>query len=129
MIKSWVNDLNTTAFRIVASVWIAGLVILALVVAMLFFGWQPSALQLKVLTGIAGVVLTMMGFDVLQFIGKRFSDATYAAAKNPSQPVIVDTPAPVAAPASDGIAVPSAPAPPVAPVPDLSRIPAPEKGP
>lgn len=40
-----------------------------------------------------------------------------------------DPPANVAAPASDGIAVPSAPAPPVAPVPDLSKIPAPEKGP
>ena len=49
MIKAWVNDLNTTAFRIVVSVWIAAFVVVGLTIAMLFIGWQPSVLQLKVL--------------------------------------------------------------------------------
>lgn len=82
MIKAWVNDLNTTAFRIVVSVWIAAFVVVGLTTAMLFFGWQPTTLQLKVLNGVAASVLTMMGFDVLQFVGKRFSDAGYVAARN-----------------------------------------------
>ena len=50
--------------------------------AILFFGWQPNVLQLKVLSGIATSVLTMMGFDVVQFVGKRFSDAGYLAARS-----------------------------------------------
>lgn len=97
MIKDWVNDLNTTAFRIVVSVWIAAFVVVGLTTAMLFFGWQPSVLQLKVLSGVAASVLTMMGFDVLQFVGKRFSDAGYVAARNAS-PSVADVPASAPAP-------------------------------
>ena len=99
MIKDWVNDLNTTAFRIVVSVWIAAFVVVGLVTAMLFFGWQPSVLQLKVLSGIAASVLTMMGFDVVQFVGKRFSDAGYVAARNAS-PASVDSPGAASTPAA-----------------------------
>lgn len=94
MIKAWVNDVNTTSLRILVSIGLAVFLIIALTVAMLFFAWEPSAAQKWVLIGIAGGTLTMMGFDVIQFIGKRFSDATLAAAKNPSQPVSVETPAP-----------------------------------
>lgn len=118
MIKAWVNDVNTTSLRIVVSVFLAAVSIVMVLAAVLWKNWLPTAEQTRVLIGVAGVVLTMMGFDVLQFIGKRFSDATYAAAKNPSQPVSVDTPAvPVAASASDGVGAPSAPAQPVAPAP------------
>lgn len=115
MIKSWINDVNTTSLRIIVSVFLAAVSIMLVLVAVLLRNWLPTAEQTKVLIGVAGVVLTMMGFDVLQFIGKRFSDATYAAAKNPSQPVSVDTPpVPVAASASDGVGALPAPAQPVA---------------
>lgn len=93
MIKAWVNDVNSTSLRIIVSIGLAVFMIVALTIAMLFFGWEPSPAQKWVLLGIAGGILTMMGFDVIQFIGKRFSDATLAAAKNPTQPVNVDTPA------------------------------------
>jgi hypothetical protein len=124
MIKAWVNDVNTTSLRIVSSLAIAVVAVPMVLLAMLWFRWEPTALQLKVLIGLAGFVLTMMGFDVLQFVGKRFSDATYAAAKNPSQPVTVETPPPAAtdgpaprvAPASDGVGAPSASAQLAAPV-------------
>lgn len=113
MIKSWINDVNTTSLRIIVSVFLAAVSIMLVLVAVLLRNWLPTAEQTKVLIGVAGVVLTMMGFDVLQFASKRFSDATYAAAKNPSQPVSVDTP-PVAASASDGVGALPAPAQPVA---------------
>lgn len=103
MIKTWLNDINTTSLRIVVSIVLAATSILMILTAMLLKGWEPTAMQLKVLTGIGAGVLTMMGFDVLQFVGKRFSDATYAAAKNPTQPVSVETPpAPMPTAAPDG---------------------------
>jgi hypothetical protein len=98
VIKAWVNDLNTTAFRIVVSVLIAAVGVLVVLFGITVKAWDPSAGQIKVLIGLAGTVLTMMGFDVLQFVGKRFSDSGYAAAKNPTQPVVTDT-APVFPPA------------------------------
>jgi hypothetical protein len=80
--SAWVNTVNTTNLRIVMSSFGAVLNITALMVAMLFFAWEPSAVQLRVLGGCAAVLLTMMGYDVAQFIGKRFSDAGYQAAKS-----------------------------------------------
>ena len=67
---------------------------------------QPTALQLRVLTALGALVLTMMGFDVLQFIGKRFSDAEYVAARKGPSPVTVEAPSTVTvgslpAPAAD----------------------------
>ncbi len=85
--KAWVNDLNTTNFRIVVSILLAVFVTMLLTIGVILVHWEPSAMQLKVLIGIAGGILTMQGFDVLQFVGKRFSDAGYAAAKNQTQPV------------------------------------------
>lgn len=79
--SNWINTVNTTSWRIVLSSLGAVINITALMIAMLFFHWEPTALQLKVLGGCAGVLLTMMGFDVLQFASKRFSDAGYQAAK------------------------------------------------
>jgi hypothetical protein len=60
------QDPTTTGFRIVVSIALAVLDSQALIVAM-FLGWEPTAMQLKVLIGIGAGILTMMGFDVLQF--------------------------------------------------------------
>lgn len=79
-VTSWINEVNTTSFRILASVFGAIINITAIQVALLM-GWAPTEIQLKVLIGEAGVLLTMMGFDVIQFASKRFSDKGLAAAK------------------------------------------------
>lgn len=97
--SAWINSVNTTNWRIVLSSLGAVINITALMAAMLFFAWEPTAVQLKVLGGCAGVLLTMMGYDVAQFIGKRFSDAGYQAAKTgastgASVDVIATPPAP-----------------------------------
>jgi hypothetical protein len=70
--KAWITDLSTTSFRIVVSIALAVIDSQALLVAM-FCGWEPKTTQLRVLLGIGGGILTMMGFDVWQF---------WAAAKN-----------------------------------------------
>ncbi len=90
-VKLWLNEVNTTSFRIVTSVVIAAAAVLMILAAVLFFHWEPSDKQVRVLEGLALVVLTMMGFDVASFIAKRFSDVSYAAAKTPSPPVTVQT--------------------------------------
>jgi hypothetical protein len=77
----WINTVNTTALRIIVSILLAVVHSTTVLLAMCVWGWRPDPLQLKVLTGIALSILTMMGFDVLQFAAKRFSDAGYAAAK------------------------------------------------
>lgn len=70
--KAWVQDLSTTSFRIVVSIALAVVDSQTLLIAMIR-GWEPTGPQLKVLLGIGGGILTMMGFDVWQF---------WAAAKN-----------------------------------------------
>lgn len=76
------NEINTTNFRILTSVVVAGLLVTLITVAVLFFAWEPTLKQERTLIGVGVVILTMMGFDVLQFVGKRFSDSSYAAAKS-----------------------------------------------
>jgi hypothetical protein len=95
MITDWINAINTTSLRIVASLALALLCVPMVLLAMLWFAWGPTADQLKVLIGLAGFVLTMMGFDVLQFVGKRFSDAEYVTAKKGPSPVTVEAPSTV----------------------------------
>lgn len=63
-LQAWVAD--TTSFRIVASIALAVIDSQVLIAAM-FAGWEPTAMQLKVLIGIGAGILTMMGFDVLQY--------------------------------------------------------------
>lgn len=82
-IKEYVDDLNTTAYRIVQSVWLTTFEIVLVTVAIIF-GWEPTRAALLVLGGIAVVLLTMQGFDVLQYLGKRWSDREFAIARNPS---------------------------------------------
>lgn len=79
--SSWINNVNTTSLRIVVSTICTGIGLLLVLVAIVFFKWEPTDMQLKVLGGMGVVALTVMGLDVTQFIGKRFSDAGYAAAK------------------------------------------------
>jgi hypothetical protein len=86
-VKEWVNDLNTTNFRIVVSIALASIGVVVCLLGVTVLGWEPTAKQLQVLEGLALVILTMMGFDVMQFWTKRSTDAGLAAAKNPSQPV------------------------------------------
>jgi hypothetical protein len=118
MIKAWVNDVNTTSLRIVVSVGLAAIAVVIVLIGVTMMRWEPTPAQQRVLIGVAGVILTMMGFDVLQFVGKRFSDAEYQRAKQGPSPVNVEAPSTVsvsaAAPASDGVAAPSAPAQPAA---------------
>lgn len=94
MIKSWVNDVNTTSLRIVTSLALAIVCVPAILGAILFLDWQPKSGQLLVLGYMAAFALTMMGFDVAQFVAKRFSDAGYASAKNPTTPSPVTVEAP-----------------------------------
>lgn len=86
-----INEINTTSYRIIMSVTTACVVVITLMAAMLFFNWEPTDKQKWVLMGIAGGLLTMMGYDVAQFIGKRWSDIDFAAAKNPAPKVDVGT--------------------------------------
>jgi hypothetical protein len=80
--KAWAADLNTTSFRIVVSIALAAFMIVTGWTAMLFFAWVPSGTQMHLIYIFGGTVLTMMGFDVAQFVGKRFTAAEYVAAKN-----------------------------------------------
>lgn len=91
----WVNSVNTTAWRIVVSITMAFTHAGAVLIAMLAFGWEPTVMQMKVLTGDAAAILTMMGFDVLQFISKRRTDAEYIQAKQGPSPVTAEGPSTV----------------------------------
>jgi hypothetical protein len=103
MLKAWVNDVNTTSLRIVTSLALAIVCVPTILGAILFLDWQPKSGQLLVLGYMAAFALTMMGFDVAQFVAKRFSDAGYASAKNPS------TPSPVTVEAPSTVTVDAAP--------------------
>jgi hypothetical protein len=81
-VKAWLTDLSTTSFRIVVSVALAVLDSQALLVAM-FRGWDPTAMQLRVLLGIGAGILTMMGFDVWQFWAAAKNGITPPAASKP----------------------------------------------
>lgn len=91
--KGWLNDFNTTSYRIFISIHLAVVQVLALDFA-LWRGWSPTGEQKSVLIGIGGGILTMMGFDVLQFWSKRSTDIGYAQAKSPSA-VTVEAPSTV----------------------------------
>jgi hypothetical protein len=92
MITSWINEINTTSLRTVTSVFVAAIILILLAAGVLFFGFEPTSKQMTLLYAMGGLLAAMMSLDVAQFIGKRFSDATYAAAKNPTKPVSVDAP-------------------------------------
>jgi hypothetical protein len=79
-VKAWLQSwlTSTTSFRIVCSIALAVIDSQALIVAM-FLGWEPTSMQLKVLIGIFAGILTMMGFDVLQYRSGAAAAAAGAA--------------------------------------------------
>lgn len=81
-VTTWINEVNTTSFRIIVSVGLAGFTVIVCLIGVTFINWLPTDPQITVLKGIGAGLLLMMGLDVAQFIGKRFSDAGYAAAKS-----------------------------------------------
>jgi hypothetical protein len=83
-LTDWINGVNTTSLRILVSITLAAELILSLQFAMLALAWSPTPAQKWVLLGIGGGILTMMGFDVIQFASKRFSDSGYAKNANPA---------------------------------------------
>lgn len=87
-----INSLNTTNFRITVSVMLTAFAVVVCFIGVTLLHWEPTEKQITVLEGIALTLLTMMGFDVIQFIGKRQTDAGLAAAKNPNQPVLTNVP-------------------------------------
>jgi hypothetical protein len=116
-VSAWVNTVNTTAFRVLVSIALAVEVINFVTIGMLFRGWEPTGMQYKVLIGVAGAILTMMGFDVLQFWAKRSTDSGYVTAKQGPSPVTVGGPSTVNVDATETAApVVAAPQPDATPV-------------
>lgn len=109
--SNWINTVNTTAFRVLISIGMALSHSSAVVIAMLIFAWEPTAMQMKVLTGDAAAILTMMGFDVIQFISKRRTEVDYVQAKQGPSPVNVEAPSNVTVQPAAGAASPAAPEP------------------
>ena len=88
--KAYLNDLNTTSYRIVASATTTCIICVMLMVAMLFFGWTPGALQLKVLYAIGILLSVMMGIDVAQFGVKRWTDVNFQNARSAGGPTVTN---------------------------------------
>lgn len=92
---NWINTVNTTSFRIIASVTLAVLGALIILSAVVFAGWEPKESQLTLLFYMGGGVFAMMGLDVAQFATKRFTHSEYVAAKKGPSPVTVGAPSTV----------------------------------
>lgn len=75
------NTLNVTTFKAVVGTVTAAVLMLMVTTAVLFFGFTPNEVQLKVLYTVATIAIAMMGLSVAQFIGKRATDINYQAVK------------------------------------------------
>lgn len=104
---NWINTVNTTSFRIVASVCLAVIVALILIAALVFGGWEPKESQLTLLMYVGGGIFVMMGVDITQFITKRFTHSEYVAAKKGPSPVTVEAPSKVEVTSPPDSAVPA----------------------
>jgi hypothetical protein len=85
--------LSATPTRVALSIGLTVIDTQATLAAMWFFGWDPTKWQLYALGGVAGVLLTMMGFDVMHSIAEVKAAAVTAvaalapaAAQPPTQP-------------------------------------------
>lgn len=94
-VSNWINTVNTTAFRVLVSIGLAVEVINVILAGIVFRDWEPKPMQFKVMIGVGTGILTMMGFDVLQFWTKRRTDAEYVTAKQGPSPVSVGGPSTV----------------------------------
>lgn len=74
---NWINNVNTTNLRIVISLVLA-VIYVAVILVGAVLGKQ---LPIEALNTAGLFIFGMMGVDAAQFIGKRFSDTGYAAAK------------------------------------------------
>lgn len=98
---AWLNAINSTNLRILVTLG----VVIATAARYLVWG-VPARMSgnIPVIDGWGYWLVFlggMAGLDVAQYVGKRFSDSGYAAAKNtPAAPVTVTTPAPVSIDAS-----------------------------
>jgi hypothetical protein len=121
-VSAWINTVNTTAFRVLVSIALAVEVINIVLAGIVFRDWEPKPMQYKVMIGVAAGILTMMGFDVLQFWTKRRTDAEYMTAKmsGPSA-VTVEAPSTVSVQQDGSTAIRED-------VPPRDFIPAKEKG-
>lgn len=90
-LSAWINTVNTTALRIIVSIALAVEVVNLVTIAMLFFMWEATSTQFKILMGIGIGILTMMGFDVWQFVQKRKTEVDYVTARQGPSPVTVVT--------------------------------------
>jgi hypothetical protein len=97
---NWINTVNTTTLRIIASVCMAFLGTMIILSAIVFAGWEPKDSQLTVLFYLGMGVLAMMGIDLAQFATKRFTHSEYVAAKKGPSPVTVEAPSTVQVDAS-----------------------------
>jgi CelD/BcsL family acetyltransferase involved in cellulose biosynthesis len=97
---NWINEVNTTNLRIIVSLVLAVIYVIVILAGAVLGKTMP----MEALNTAGLFIFGMMGVDAAQFIGKRFSDYNYAAAKNAPQ-------VNVAAPST--VAVAPSPAPPV----------------
>lgn len=106
----WINRINTTPIRILISIGLAVQFVLSLQWATEHNDWTPTGTQITILYIITGIILTMMGFDVAQWVFKRHTDIDYQNAKNAAPPqVAVGGPATVNADTATVTATPIAP--------------------
>lgn len=114
---NWINEVNTTNLRIIVSLVLAVIYVLVILAGAVLGKQMP----MEALNTAGLFIFGMMGVDAAQFIGKRFSDYNYAAAKNAQPQVSVAAPSTVAV---SPVAPPVTPvAPPVTPgVPSTMAI-------
>jgi hypothetical protein len=126
MITNWVNSVNTTSWRILASTVLFGFMVIVTTVGVTLMNWMPTDMQFKTLLYLGAGVLLAMGLDVTTFGLKRFSDAAYVSAKQGPSPVSIAPPSNVSVtPEADGsttVAATTPDAAPVTPPPDKEPI-------
>jgi hypothetical protein len=122
--NAWVNDLNTTNYRIIIAVWLAVLyVVVGLGGIVLGRPMNNEALYI-----IGGFVIACLGLGNWQFRDKRTTDTASVAAKNANNQPTVNVGGPVAdvnvqgAPSPDSPAVVIPEAPPSSTAPTRERF-------
>jgi hypothetical protein len=88
---NWLNGINSTNTRILVTLFVT----IATAARYLWIG-IPGSGGVSAFDSWLMFVAVMAGIDASQYVGKRFSDSGYAAAKyTPPAPVNISTPSPV----------------------------------
>ncbi len=75
-----IGAVSTTPLRIIVSIALAAFCVFIVMAGLVFrIPWSDGDIRVLELVGI--LLLTMMGFDVLQFVSKRTTDNSYVTAK------------------------------------------------